>query len=191
MSLLSYHSFCLEDILQIVSLVVALTLGTKGLRNCVGCRLERHARDSYLDSSARSGIIEPFGIVGKNGGTSSKNTNPVLAKFHTVHKQEDAHELLIHILDKLDEAEKKAHHDPKLKTIISQIFGGECRQSITCTMEDCGHISHTSQVFMDLSLDLLVRDRDILSSLEDFTRSETLSHENQYKCEKYVFWGLR
>jgi ubiquitin C-terminal hydrolase len=114
----------------------------------------------------------------------------VLSKFYNIHKQEDAHELFIHILDKLDEAEKKAHRDPKLKTIISKIFGGECRQSITCTMEDCGHISHTSQVFMDLSLDLLVRDRDILSSLEDFTRSETLSHDNQYKCEKYALGGF-
>lgn len=110
----------------------------------------------------------------------------VLSKFHTVHKQEDAHELLLHFLDKMDEAEKRVHRNPKYKTIIQQIFGGECRQSITCDMEDCGHVSHTSQAFLDLSLDILNRDRDILSSLQDFTRQETLSHDNQYKCEKYV-----
>jgi ubiquitin C-terminal hydrolase len=110
----------------------------------------------------------------------------VLTKFHTIHKQEDAHEFFLHLLDKLDEAEKRAHHNPKHKTIIQRIFGGECRQSITCDMDDCGHVSHTSQAFLDLSLDLLTRGRDIESSLEDFTRQETLSYDNQYKCEKCV-----
>jgi ubiquitin C-terminal hydrolase len=84
----------------------------------------------------------------------------------------------------MDEAEKKAHRDPKYKSIIQEIFGGECRQSIICDRDSCGHVSHTSQDFMDLSLDLLIRERDILSSLADFTKQETLSHDNQYKCEK-------
>jgi len=100
------------------------------------------------------------------------------------YKQEDSHEFLIHLLDKMDEAEKKAHRDPKYKSIIQEIFGGECRQSIICDRDSCGHVSHTSQDFMDLSLDLLIRERDILSSLADFTKQETLSHDNQYKCEK-------
>lgn len=86
----------------------------------------------------------------------------------------------------MDEADKRAHHDPKHKSIIQDIFAGECRQSITCDMETCGHVSHTSQAFMDLSLDLLTRERDLLSSLHDFTRQETLSADNQYKCEKYL-----
>jgi uncharacterized UBP type Zn finger protein len=109
----------------------------------------------------------------------------VLPKFHNVHKQEDAHEFLLNLLDKMDEAEKRVYRNLKYKTIIQQIFGGEVRQSITCDMEDCGHVSHTSQAFLDLSLDLLNRDRDIMSSLKDFTKQETLSHDNQYKCEKY------
>ena len=86
----------------------------------------------------------------------------------------------------MDEAEKRVHHDPKYKGIIQKIFGGECRQSITCDMPNCRHVSHTSQAFMDLSLDLLMRERDIMSSLSDFTGQETLSHDNQYKCEKYA-----
>ena len=86
----------------------------------------------------------------------------------------------------MDEADKRAHHDPKRKSIIQDIFAGECRQSITCDMDDCGHVSHTSQAFTDLSLDLLTRERDIMSSLQDFTRQETLSYDNQYKCEKYT-----
>lgn len=105
-------------------------------------------------------------------------------KFRSNYKQEDAHEFFLHVLDKLDEAEKKVHGNPKNKTIIQKIFEGECRQTITCDREDCGHASHTSQVFMDLSLDLISRNRDIKSSLEDFTRQETLSQDNQYKCEK-------
>jgi ubiquitin C-terminal hydrolase len=109
----------------------------------------------------------------------------VLPKFHNIHKQEDAHEFLLNLLDKMDEAEKRVHRNLKYKTIIQQIFGGEVRQSITCEMEDCGHVSHTSQAFLDLSLDLLNRDRDIMSSLKDFTKQEILSHDNQYKCEKY------
>jgi ubiquitin C-terminal hydrolase len=89
------------------------------------------------------------------------------------------------MLDKMDEAEKKTHRDPKFKTIIEKIFGGECRQSITCDVDSCRHVSHTSQAFMDLSLDLLSRERDIMSSLKDFTGQETLSNDNLYKCEKY------
>jgi ubiquitin carboxyl-terminal hydrolase 36/42 len=105
-------------------------------------------------------------------------------KFKSSWRQEDAHEFLIHLLDKLDEAEKKILSDKKAKTVIQKIFEGECRQSITCEREPCGHISHTSQAFMDLSLDILPPDRNIKISLEDFTRQEQLSQDNQYKCEK-------
>jgi len=107
----------------------------------------------------------------------------VLPKFSTYYKQEDAHEFLVHLLDKMDEAEKRLYA-PKSKSIIQQIFGGEWRQSITCDAENCNHVSHTSQDFMDLSLDILTRERDIMSSLQDFTRQETLSQDNQYMCEK-------
>lgn len=111
----------------------------------------------------------------------------VLNKFLNIFKQEDAHEFLLHLLDKTDEAEKRRINDPKQKSIIQKIFGGEVRQGITCDMEDCGHVSHTSQAFMDLSLDLLTRERDITGSLRDFTQQETLSYDNLYKCEKYPF----
>jgi uncharacterized UBP type Zn finger protein len=109
-----------------------------------------------------------------------------LGKFTSVHRQEDAHELFLHILDKMDEAEKKTHRDPKFKTIIQKIFGGECRQTITCDIDGCGNVSHTSQDFLDLSIDLLIRGRDIMSSLQDFTGPETLSKDNLYTCEKYI-----
>ena len=138
--------------------------------------MERHARDAYPPPLQRPSHLDPQGIIGRMG---------VLNKFHNVHKQEDAHEFLLHLLDKMDEADKKAHRSPKHKSVLQRIFGGECRQSITCDLEDCGHVSHTSQVFMDLSLDLLTRERDIMSSLHDFTRQEILSYDNQYKCEKY------
>jgi len=110
----------------------------------------------------------------------------VLQKFPTAWRQEDSHEFLIHLLDKMDDAEKRSHKNPKFKSIVQEIFGGECRQSITCQRDECRHVSHTSQLFMDLSLDLLARERDIASSLADFTKQEILSQDNLYKCEKCV-----
>lgn len=47
-------------------------LGDNSVRQCVMCRMERHARDSYPQSSVvRHSVIEPYGFVGKLGGTSS------------------------------------------------------------------------------------------------------------------------
>jgi ubiquitin carboxyl-terminal hydrolase 36/42 len=179
----NHGSLCIVSVL-----ILPDWLGSKNSQVCAFCRLERHARESY-EGSKKFVPLEPQGIIGKAGGTSFTHRYPddviVLNKFYNVHKQEDAHELFLHLLDKMEEADKRAHHDPKHKSVIQDIFGGECRQSITCDMEDCLHVSHTSQAFMDLSLDLLTRERDIMSSLHDFTRQETLSHDNQYKCEKY------
>jgi ubiquitin carboxyl-terminal hydrolase 36/42 len=82
----------------------------------------------------------------------------------------------------MDEAEKRVHNNPKHRSIIQRIFEGEFRQSITCDM--CDHASHTAQPFQDLSLDILSRQRDLLSSLAYSVRPETLSDDNMYKCEK-------
>ena len=128
-----------------------------------------------MDSSVSSAVHLP----------PSQSDSLVIPKFYNVNKQEDAHELFLHLLDKMDEAEKKAYRNPKHVSILQEMFGGECRQTLTCGNQDCRHASHTTQPFSDLSLDLLSRDRDLTGSLDDFTREETLSQDNQYKCEKY------
>jgi ubiquitin carboxyl-terminal hydrolase 36/42 len=186
-------TYCLsrkhESMCMIATSCATDKLGNKTSRSCIFCRVERHARDSYPPPMQRSACLDPVGIIGKQGGISPGFCHGVdlflvLQKFLSYYKQEDSHEFLIHLLDKMDEAEKKAHRDPKHKSVIQEIFAGECRQSITCERDNCRHVSHTSQAFMDLSLDLLIRERDILSSLADFTKQETLSQDNQYKCEK-------
>ena len=85
----------------------------------------------------------------------------------------------------MDEAEKRVHNNPKHRSIIQRIFEGEFRQSITCDVPTCSHVSHTPQPFQDLGLDILPpRERDLQSSLQAFVRPEILSHDNLYKCEK-------
>jgi Ubiquitin carboxyl-terminal hydrolase len=61
---------------QCTSLVQSLTAGDRGIRTCALCRLERHARDSYPSLlSNRLPHLDPTGIIGKHGGTSTKNSN--------------------------------------------------------------------------------------------------------------------
>jgi hypothetical protein len=43
--------------------------GSKGIRSCTFCRLERLTRESYPADGIRSNHLEPYGIVGKAGGT--------------------------------------------------------------------------------------------------------------------------
>ena len=58
-----------QCMISLTSALELTLLGDGSVRQCVMCRLERHARDSYpLNPGLRQTILEPNGIVGENGG---------------------------------------------------------------------------------------------------------------------------
>ncbi|EFA79836.1 peptidase C19 family protein [Heterostelium album PN500] len=67
-------------------------------------------------------------------------------------RQQDAHELLIHLLDGLISEEQEATKNKRDPTYIDKIFGGRLISIITCF--HCGYVSKTHEPFLDLSLPL-------------------------------------
>jgi len=111
-------------------------------------------------------------------------------------RQEDAHELLVHLLDQMHEGELNAAginpqasgwRDrlplPRLDetTFIHRIFGGYLRSQLKCNK--CGYKSNTYDPFLDLALEVSKMHIDSLSSaFREFTQKETLDSNNRWKC---------
>jgi len=111
-------------------------------------------------------------------------------------RQEDAHELLVHLLDQMHEGELNAAginpqasgwRDrlplPRLDetTFIHRIFGGYLRSQLKCNK--CGYKSNTYDPFLDLALEVSKKHIDSLSSaFREFTQKETLDSNNRWKC---------
>jgi len=111
-------------------------------------------------------------------------------------RQEDAHELLVHLLDAMHEGELFAaginpHASgwrdrlpiPRLDetTFVHRIFGGYFRSQLLCNK--CGYKSNTYDPFLDLALEVSKKSLDSLSSaFNEFSRKETLDANNRWKC---------
>jgi len=72
--------------------------------------------------------------------------------FKNVNRQQDAHELLIHLLTAMKEADIK-HLDKQKPSFMQEIFEGTYRQQVVCTNAECGTVSDSIQPFMDLPLE--------------------------------------
>ncbi|PIA39963.1 hypothetical protein AQUCO_02600424v1 [Aquilegia coerulea] len=138
---------------------------------CVLCALRDHIELS-LSSSGRS--IEPQKFV--------YNLNELSSSFRR-YQQEDAHEFLQCLLDKLDsygvnETAKEQSSSDEEESIVKKIFGGSLRSQLRCC--SCGHCSDTFEPWIDLSLE--IEDVDSLpTALESFTKVEKL--EEKSPCE--------
>jgi len=113
-----------------------------------------------------------------------------------VGRQEDAHEFLVHLLDRIKDLELKAAGinqnktnwraslpTPRLDetTVIHRIFGGYLRSQVTC--HKCHHKSNTYDPFLDLSLEVAShRTQSLMAAFKEFTRKEVLDRENLYRC---------
>jgi len=111
-------------------------------------------------------------------------------------RQEDAHELLVHLLDAMHEGELFAAginpnasgwRDklpiPRLDetTFVHRIFGGYFRSQLKCNK--CGYKSNTYDPFLDLALEISKKHIDsLISAFKEFTRREKLDIDNQWKC---------
>mmetsp|Transcript_20227 Transcript_20227/g.48637 ORF Transcript_20227/g.48637 Transcript_20227/m.48637 type:complete len:678 (-) Transcript_20227:164-2197(-) len=111
-------------------------------------------------------------------------------------RQEDAHELLVHLLDAMQEGELAAAGiDPNRSgwrdrlpiprldetTFVHRIFGGYFRSQLGCNK--CGYKSNTYDPFLDIALEVSKSHiTSLMSAFKEFTRRETLDSDNRWKC---------
>ncbi|XP_043716436.1 ubiquitin carboxyl-terminal hydrolase 21-like [Telopea speciosissima] len=174
----------LNAILQCFTHTVPLVLGlrcwkhanqcdrdTKGF--CVLCSLRDHIELSLMSSG---GVISPLNFV--------ENLSYISSSFMRF-QQEDAHEFLQCLLDRLDTC--CLDPNPPTKTLylqenslVKQIFGGHLRSQLRCC--NCGRCSDTFEPLIDLSLE--IEDADSLAcALQSFTKVEKIDPETRFTCE--------
>ncbi|XP_021886852.1 ubiquitin carboxyl-terminal hydrolase 21-like [Carica papaya] len=141
---------------------------------CVICILRDHIQLS-LHSSGR--VVSPSRFVDNLDKFSS---------FFQKYQQEDAHEFLQSILDKLEQCcfdvkkmdDSLSSHDIN---IVEQVFGGRLLSRLQCC--NCGHYSDTYEASIGLSLEIEEVDT-LQSALLSFTSVEKLEDpETKFKCE--------
>lgn len=101
-------------------------------------------------------------------------------------RQEDAHEYLRQLLDCFAEEVLKSNNlktNDKLadSTFVGRCFGGQLVNTLACSK--CGYISRTYNAFLDLSLELGQGTASVSQAVSAFTRTEHLSHGNEWKCD--------
>ncbi|KEH25397.1 putative ubiquitinyl hydrolase 1 [Medicago truncatula] len=136
---------------------------------CVICAF-RYQMQRSLRYTGR--VISPMIIV--------ENLNHFSSMFRR-YRQEDAHEFMQCVLDKLDSCflELKKN-DPKFEgdNIVKKVFGGSLVSRLRCC--NCGRSSDTNEPSIDLSLE--IENADTLSSaLDSFTTVEDI--DAKFKCE--------
>ncbi|KAJ1785208.1 hypothetical protein LPJ59_006198, partial [Coemansia sp. RSA 2399] len=144
--------------------------------NCILCRFENHVARAL--SKRENTSIAPKPIVGRL---------KMIAKHMRVGRQEDAHEFLRLLVESF---QRSLLHgiDPKIDqriqetTLMHHLFGGYLQSQVHCT--HCGYDSNTFEPALDISLDIQAGGSHITKALRSFVRSETLTRDNRYKCEK-------
>jgi ubiquitin C-terminal hydrolase len=100
--------------------------------------------------------------------------------------QEDAHEFLRLLIDKMQErcaerAGKEGVANGRAETTgIHQLLAGQLLSQVQCA--HCKHCSNKFDPFYDVSVDL--RSKSVERALRQFATREVLDADNQYKCER-------
>ncbi|GMJ15097.1 hypothetical protein HRI_005178900 [Hibiscus trionum] len=138
---------------------------------CLLCALRDHIEVS-LNSSG--GIVSPLKIF--------DNLNHI-SSFFQKYQQEDAHEFLQCMLDRLESCFSKPKNDLSSvdDCLVKKVYGGRLVSRLCCC--NCGHVSCTYEPLNDLSLE--IEDADSLpSALESFTKVEKIEDlEAKFRCE--------
>ncbi|PIA19011.1 cysteine proteinase, partial [Coemansia reversa NRRL 1564] len=143
--------------------------------SCMLCRFEAHVVRAL--SKREGSSISPKAIVGRL---------KLVAKHMRVGRQEDAHEFLRLLVDAFQRS-LLTGIDPKIDrriqetTLTHQVFGGYLQSQVSCGR--CGYDSNTFDPLLDISLDIQ-GGSTIEKALRSFTRPETLTTSNRYRCEK-------
>ncbi|KAI4314480.1 hypothetical protein L6164_027383 [Bauhinia variegata] len=137
---------------------------------CVICGLREHIERS-LATSGR--ILSPWKLV--------NNLNHFSSCFRR-YQQEDAHEFMQCVLDKLDrcfvDLKKKNQSCQQDDNLVEKVFGGRLISKLQCS--NCGHCSDTYEPLIDLSLGIQNVD-NLPSALEYFTKVETI--DAKFRCD--------
>ncbi|KAJ1395628.1 Ubiquitin specific protease, conserved site [Sesbania bispinosa] len=144
---------------------------------CDICAL-RDQIDSSLVSSGR--ILSPLKLV-DNMSLVFHNLVKDFSSTFTRHQQEDAHEFMQCVLDKLDRCFldlKKNDMSFEDDNLVEKVFGGRLISKLQCC--NCGRSSDTYEPLIDLSLE--IENVDTLSSaLESFTKVENI--DATFRCD--------
>ncbi|KAJ2648082.1 hypothetical protein IWW40_004170 [Coemansia sp. RSA 1250] len=142
--------------------------------NCMLCKFESHVGRTL--SKRESTSVSPKAIVGRL---------KLVAKHMRIGRQEDAHEFLRLFIEAFQRS-LLTGVDPKVDrriqetTLTHQVFGGYLQSQVSCSR--CGYDSNTFDPLLDISLDIH-SGNTIHKALRSFTRPESLSKGNRYKCE--------
>ncbi|KAF9570041.1 hypothetical protein EC968_002303 [Mortierella alpina] len=142
---------------------------------CMMCLMEKHVSRCFTHSM--NDAITPKAIVGR-----LRN----IGKQFRIGRQEDSHEFARHLIDALQKSclagyDSKLDNRIKETTAVHQIFGGYFQSQVKCLR--CGHESNTFETYLDVSLDIRGAE-SVQRAFRDYTKPETLSKDNQYKCDK-------
>ncbi|CAK9173400.1 unnamed protein product [Ilex paraguariensis] len=138
---------------------------------CVFCALRDHIEVSVASTGL---VVSPWKLVNNLSYFSSS-----FQRF----RQEDAHEFLQCLLDRLDSCNYPNKMDATQDdNFVKQVFGGRLVSKLRCC--NCGHCSDTYEPLVDLSLE--IEDVGALSSaLNSFTKVEKIEDpETKFMCEK-------
>ncbi|XWS38755.1 hypothetical protein CRYUN_Cryun19dG0157400 [Craigia yunnanensis] len=175
----------INAVLQCFTHTVPFVLGLRSLNHhekpcdrdiesfCLLCALHDHIG---LSLNSSGGVVLPSKIF--------DNLNYISSCFQR-YQQEDAHEFLQCLLDRLESCclDSKTKNDLSSPDdcLVKKVFGGRLVSSLCCC--NCGHISSTYEPLNDLSLE--IEDVDSLpSALESFTNVEKIEDlEAKFRCE--------
>ncbi|KAG5249006.1 ubiquitin carboxyl-terminal hydrolase [Salix suchowensis] len=173
----------INSVLQCFTHTVPLVQALRSCNHAMPCRTEGFCalcviRDHIELSLASSGqILEPLKLVNNLDNISS---------FFRRYQQEDAHEFLQCLLERLercclDSSLTDDNSSSQDKNIVERVFGGCLVSKLRCC--NCGHFSDKYEPLIDLSLE--IEDAETLqSALESFTNVEKIEDsETKFTCE--------
>jgi ubiquitin C-terminal hydrolase len=152
----------------------ALVQGFSSLKSVCSKRSAHTARCSH-EFCFGCESLQVFRKLNHNGSPLMLNFTSQLHRLEsdfTLHKQQDVHELLTLLLDKID-------CQTKQESFVKQIFSFNTDSFVTCAV--CQNIFCTSLPTKILSLPIR-SSRSVRKAVSEFTRSENLFGANQYRC---------
>ncbi|KAK6275149.1 hypothetical protein POUND7_004858 [Theobroma cacao] len=175
----------INAVLQCFTHTVPFVLGLRSLNHekpcarsvesfCLLCALHDHIE---LSLNSSGGIVSPSKIF--------DNLN-YISSFLYRYEQEDAHEFLQCLLDRLgsccsDSKPKNNCLSSSDDCLVKKVFGGRLVSQLCCC--NCGYISYSYEPLNDLSLE--IENVDTLpSALESFTKVEKIEDQGaKFRCE--------
>lgn len=137
---------------------------------CAYCCMEKHINTIF---NPRSRSVRPMFVRHLRA----------ISKVFRQGAQEDSHEFLVHLIDKMQDASVRQYgfmKDEEYKTEIFSILGGYVRSRVICSR--CKHKSDTYDAAMTLCLDI-GKSNSLVGCLSKYVAKEILSKNNEYKCE--------